>query len=537
MGLRSLILAVAAIVLTAAAGWTWVAGRTWYTVRDHDLSQKPPRSARQRPLERTPSSVAVSATVTYSALAEALDKALPPTFSADGRQKVCADLRKAVPQTVQRAVGGDIGRLLGQAARAVTEAVTTSQTKVVCQNAEYTVTVSRTTPLSVTRSGDRIRVSLGVSASGEAGFTGDLAKALALDKKNFRGGVQAFADITADLDASWCPHFQVTPGFTWTDRAQLEVVRGVWLNIDGQVGDKINEKMKEAVARLQSAVKCEAVQKAVASVWRPYSVPLSLPTDPPTTVHANLTPNTIGFSGFRYEDTGLRLALGIEALTEVTGAPPPAAAMPARLPPLQRIAVTSDKLGITLPVRVSYDQAVIALRNLLQRRPFEADTPQGHVTFTVDDVTLYPSDGKLALGLRFRMATGNRFLDTKGWVYLVGAVVADQTGQMVRVQDLQLTRQIDNDMLSTLSTILDGQLKALIEGNAVYDLRPRIADLRSRLDAQLSDIARQQNIVVAVNDSFVGLTGVQLREQDLEVGIGLQGTAKVEVNAIALPLR
>jgi hypothetical protein len=529
MGGRSLIVAIIAIALAATGGWAWYAGR------DHELSQKPPRSATSQPLAKAPSSVAVSATVTYAALAEALDKALPPTFSADGRQKVCVDVKK-IQQTVQGAIGGDVGRLLGEAAKAIGQAMATNRGRNVCQDVDYKVTVSRTTPLSVSRSGDRIHVAVGAAVTGEAGFSGDVAKALALDKKNFRAGVQAFADITADLDASWCPHFKVSPGFTWTDRAQLEITRNVWLNIDGQVGDRINDKMKEAVDRLQSAVRCDEVQNAVRSAWRPYSFPLSLPTNPPTTVYANLNPTAVGFSGFRYDEADLKLALGIDGFTEVTGAPP-AAAAPAQLPPLQRIAVTSDKLNVTLPVRVSYDQVAAVSRGLVLHRSFEADTPQGHVILTVDDVTLYPSNGKLALGLHFRASTGLGIFDTKGWVYLVGAPVVDPAGQTIRVQDVGLTRELDSGVLSVLSSIFEAQLLKLIEGNAVYDLKPQIADLRSRLDAQLSDIARNQGIVVQLNDSFLGLTAVQLQEQDLEVAVGLQGTANVAVNSVAFPLR
>jgi hypothetical protein len=526
MGRRSLIVAIIATIFAATGGWAWYAGR------DHELSQKPPRSATAQPLARAPSSVAVSASISYAALAEALDKALPATFSADGRQKVCVDL-KTIQQTVQRAFGGDVGRLLGEAARAVGEA---NRARRVCQDVDYKVTVKRTTPLAVSRSGDRIHVSVGAAVTGDAGFSGDVAKALALDKKNFRAGVQAFADITADLDASWCPQFKVSPGFTWTDRAQLEIARNVWLNIDGQVGDRINDKMKEAVDRLQSAIRCDEVQNAVRTAWRPYSFPLSLPTDPPTTIYANLNPTAIGFSGFRYDEADLKLALGIDGFTEVTGAPP-AAAAPAQLPPLQRIAVTSDKLSVTLPVRVSYDQLAAVSRSLILRRAFAADTPQGRVSLTVDDVTLYPSNGKLALGLHFRASTGLGILNTKGWIYLVGAPVVDPTGQTIRIQDLRLTRQLDSQVLSVLSTIVDAQLLKLIEGNAVYDLRPQIADLRSRLDAQLSDIARNQGIIVKLNDSFLGLTGVQLQEQDLEVAVGLQGSANVAVNSVAFPLR
>ena len=297
----------------------------WFSSRD--LSEKPPRSATSPEIPIASSSIAASTTIAYSALTDALNKEVPATFNADGRQQVCADLNEAVQQTVQKKIGGDVGKLVGKVAKTITQVITVNQVRHVCQDVDYKVTATRTAPVTVSRSADKVHISTNVNISGQAGFSGDVARALAVDKKNFRGGVHAFADISADIDTNWCPHLQAVPGFDWTDKGQLEIVHNVWLGIEGQVGGKITEQMNAAVGRVITSIKCEDIKAAVGKVWHPYSFPISLSNESKSAIFAYLEPKSIGFSGFKYEDTFLKLALEIDAITRVMTSPLP----PARL--------------------------------------------------------------------------------------------------------------------------------------------------------------------------------------------------------------
>jgi hypothetical protein len=141
------------VVLSGSAAWMW------FSARDHILSEKPPRSATSPEIPIASSSVAATATIAYSALTDALNKEVPATFNADGRQQVCADLNEAVRQTVQKKVGGDVGKIVGKAAKVVTQVITVNQVRHVCQDVDYKVTVTRTAPVTVSRSGDKVHIS------------------------------------------------------------------------------------------------------------------------------------------------------------------------------------------------------------------------------------------------------------------------------------------------------------------------------------------------------------------------------------------
>ena len=71
-----------------------------------DVSAKPAQtSIAAPPLPPTTSDIGASASVTLSALSSALSMALPSTFEANGRQKVCADLNEVVQQQIQKKIG------------------------------------------------------------------------------------------------------------------------------------------------------------------------------------------------------------------------------------------------------------------------------------------------------------------------------------------------------------------------------------------------------------------------------------------------
>jgi hypothetical protein len=111
-----------------------------------DVSAKPAQSsAAAAPLPPTTSDIGASAGVTLSALSSALSAALPSTFEANGRQRVCADLNEVAQEQIQKKIGGDFGRWLASAARNVTQNV--NQLHHACQDVGYTVSVNRTARL------------------------------------------------------------------------------------------------------------------------------------------------------------------------------------------------------------------------------------------------------------------------------------------------------------------------------------------------------------------------------------------------------
>ena len=528
-GQRGHFLALFALLLATGAPQKVEAG--WL---GGDVSEKPARVVVPQPLPPTTSDIGASASVSYQALSSALTAALPGNFNANGRQQVCADLNEAVQQTVQKRIGGDAGKIFGGVVRFLTQVVTVNQLRHVCQDVDYIVTVDRTSPVTVAPEVNAVRVSTNVAISGQAGFSGDVAKALKLDRKNFRGGVEVFADLAFDVDERWCPKINGTANFRWTDKGQLEIVHNVWLGIEGQVGDKIKDRLNDAIAQLQSKLHCDTVTASVQKNWHPYSIPIDVPALGSSKIYLNFKPQTAGFSGVSYGKDDLRFALAVGALTELTTEIPQPPDHDATLPPLKRIPVSSDAIAITVPIRIGYSELSDAAKSFLKGRNFETDTPAGHVTVNVTDAQIYPSNGRLAAGLHFSAKTSHQFLDSNGVVYLLTTPQLDVKNQVLKFSDVSYTSITDNPAWSAVAVVFQTLIKNEIEQKATIDLKPQIAALLIQMQNQLSAAAAKENIGLALKQDYVGLQVIQLDDNNLTVVATFDGAADLIVNKIPL---
>ena len=521
-----------AVGLAVAIATVGIGGWLWWQGRDGIVSERPPRQGGALGLPRQVSSIQATVSIPLQAVAEVLERAVPLRYGDRGRDRVCAQLTEQIKKTIEKRVGGDVGKAIGALAKLVTEVVTLNQTREVCQDVDYHYEVRREGPFQVVALADRLQVTAPLSAAGQAGFTGDVAKALGLDRKNFRAALTVTADISADLSNDWCPVFNASAGFSWTDKAALEIVHNWWINIDGQVGPQLQRELDNAAAALRSSVSCEDVKAAVMPYWHAYQVPLTLPGEGNATLH--LVPRRIGFSGIRYEADRLRLALGLEGETEVLSgdAVPPGDS--GALPDLSAISADANVTRIAVPIRVGYEQLSDMLENQLSKQPFEADSPLGRVRIWIEAVEVYPAAGRLAVGLRFRAETEGRLFDTQGQVYLLADVHVDPQSQTIALTGLDFTPHVDNELWALVSTVLHERIRVAIEQGAKIDLKPGIAELRTRLAESLSELAEREKLTVALNDAFIGVREVSASAQALEILVSFEGTASIAVGAIRL---
>jgi hypothetical protein len=524
--MKTFFVLVGLLLLGGGIWWFW-----WQGI-DRQLTEKPARSGAATALPATLSSIQANIVVPYTTIADAVTRLMPADFSDQGRQNVCVDLNETVQKSVENAIGGDVGKFIGGIARVITTVVTVNQVRHVCQDVDYRVAVHRdgAVAISLAPSGTALRLSVPISVSGEAGFSGDVAKALALDRKSFRGSILAFADVTADLGADWCPTVQVTPDFIWRDKAQLEVAGKVWINIDGTAGPKIKDALGEAARKIPEAISCAQFKASVTPIWHEFSWPINNGTHP--LGYLDLKPKTVGFSGLIFQPDSIRTALALGVSTEVTTAPPVIDNATASLPPIERVPVTSDKLNISVPLRAEYGDLQAALSRLIDGQDFSGTTPAGQAHVRVKEVTVYPAGKRLVVGMQFAARFDSRAADVNGWVYVAAEPWLDESSQTLKLKNISYTRDLDNKMWSLLSAIFRGPIQAALEQKAYLDLKEPIKALRIRMKNDLAAASDKQGIAIALSDSFVGLKQINIGEKQLEIVVGLEGTADVKVSRI-----
>lgn len=522
---RILFLLVAGLALAAAVAVFLGRG----TLRDGDLSEAPPRSATVPSVPEAASSLAVRFVLPSAALTEALDRAMPEDHRIAGRQRVCVDAAATVRDQVQGRIGGDIGRLLGDLAGQAARDAAGTQSGQLCQDIDYDVTLRKAGRPSVRGTGDRVEVVLPIAVEGRAGVPGELARALGFDARSFRGAIEAVARVSADLDRDWCPRLTAEGDFRWLERAEFEIVDGVWIDVDGPAGFELRRRIDQGVAALDAVVTCAMVRDAIAAEWREVGIALPIPQAGENAAHLFLRPTGAGFSGIEHGAEAIAAAIRIDGVTELRSGPPPATVRRLELPPLERIDARAGAVEINLPVRLGYDRLEAELTRQLAGRVFTGRTPAGEVRLSVEEVTVYPSGERLALGVRFTAGHGARALSASGWAYLVARPVLSADGRTVGLEEVGLTRQVDNELWSALSALFNDQISALVARSAVFPLDAPIAAATDRLGAALAGLEAETGIRVTLEAPDVALTALVPAADALEVVARFRTEAEVAV--------
>ena len=302
-----------------------------------------------------------------------------------------------------------------------------------CADYHWNADVTKDGPVQIGKSGSDIRVSQNIHVTGSAGLGGDLARALSLSGKSFDVRVASAMNLSGSLNNQWCPVMRVTPVGRWVDSASVEVVGRNCVGIDlGALGhpelcagpanlglaDVLNSEFDKHRDDLQRAAQnilpCDTLRTKIGEQWHPFSIKINRPGQAP--LFLNIDPKTAGFSGLIAEDVGIKLVLRVGAKTVLSTTE--LATTGGNLPPLDTASAAGGSLDVTLQAEAPYDFLKNELAFALKGKTFTKDTGAGPVEVRIDDVDLYPSNGRLALGLKIDAKTPGCWFNTSGWVYL-----------------------------------------------------------------------------------------------------------------------
>ncbi len=104
----------------------------------------------------------------------------------------------------------------------------------ICVGTRYQFHAQRS-PFSLARTGDAVRVSTHVAVDGNGGFKGDIAPPFGLHAKAFRAAANLYADVRLAIEPNWCLAVDLQPSYSWTDSPKVEIVSGLWVDIEGAV--------------------------------------------------------------------------------------------------------------------------------------------------------------------------------------------------------------------------------------------------------------------------------------------------------------
>ncbi len=160
------------------------------------------------------------------------------------------------------------------------------------------------------------------------------------------------------------------------------------------------------------------------TAWRQSFEPIKLSDNPE--VWLQLTPKDAAFAGVRANAKVLEGTLEMSGSAETYVGTRPASVAPTELPPLGRDVSDHAQFDVILPVHISYGLLADKIKQLVVTAPASP--------IAVRDVAVYPSSGKLVVGLLVADAA-NTDSNAGRWVYVSAAVQVNADGHSVHLSD------------------------------------------------------------------------------------------------------
>ena len=502
----------------------------WLRSREKDLSERPTPESSGAVLPPPAESIAiVNVKLSYAAMAEALNgiEELKSFQIKDAREKLKKTKKVSFTTKVMRD-GPSLRYPLGRWEDKLVE----HEQTLFDQDVDYTINVGRTSGFVFSPNGNGLRVSVPIGFSGQVGFTGTIAEVLSLDKKNFDGQVEAHLDISFDVDESWKPTLTINPSFDWKDKAQIEIVGGLWLPIEKYLNKPLNDALKKAADQIRTRISADDIKREVTKIWKAQAI--ALEQNGKTWGYCNVRPTGAFFSGTLIQPEHLVFNIGLSAFAQFSDKPNPPKPETLPLPPLQRAAAQVNQVRLLVPIEARFDTLKKEGIDALKGNQFEGATPIGNATVSVKDVEVFSQKDRIVIGLKFDAKFDESRFDEHGWIYLTAKPVLDTGKQEVSLDDIKFTRIINNELWKTLSILFNGTIRDTIKTKARRSLEGDIAELKASLQASLSSPETTPGVRISFEPTKVGLDSVILSDDGISVITALEGTVSIEVYSAAL---
>jgi hypothetical protein len=372
-------------------------------------------------------------------------------------------------------------------------------------------------------SGNRLIATLPVSATISAERIGGIIK-----RETATGTAEVRAIVTLGLDRNWQPTAKVRIAYDWIEPPSID-----FLGQRIKLVEKADRKLQGVVAGLERDLPKELARirtrERLEAIWRQAFTAIELNRDKPP-AWMRITPQRLGFGGYRVQNGRLELSLAAEALTETFIGNRPSDPVPTALPPPAG-KLGKDGLRFFVPVLADYAQLEPVVLRALKKRAAKGIALKGvgPVDATFDTVTVYAtSGGRIVVGIKAEVVVkGSAMTKTRGVVWLTGVPYNAPGSQLVHVRDLAIAGRTDREAVNLLINLfLDPQVVAEIRDALSHDF---VKDYTHVLTAARKAIAsrREGDFTLSANISDVTHGEIKVTGQGLFLPVRADGTASI----------
>ena len=327
------------------------------------------------------------------------------------------------------------------------------------------------------------------------------------------GETEASATIEVEarpeLSHDWSLGLNISDGFRWSEPPVMHVM-GREIPLSKYAEPRIRSELGVIRERALAAARRLDLHDKASTAWRHAFEPIQLSDNPE--IWLQLTPQNASFAGVRADGRVLSGSLELTGSAETVVGQHPAPVTATALPSLGHEVSQPGEFDVILPVRIGYDVMKDKITQVLSGMSLAGG-------MSVRDAEVYPSSGKLVVGLRIAKASDTDA--TAGqWVYLTGALQVDTDGHAIRLPDLSATT--DDEGLAALVAPIVSQLreKVSVDYGVAYENLLNAAS--AKLNRPLKDGYRMEGRL-----SSAKLEKVYLPADGLELALRASGQLKI----------
>jgi hypothetical protein len=321
-----------------------------------------------------------------------------------------------------------------------------------------------------------------------------------------------------------------------TDLAEAHIqVAGVKLNGAREIKFLVDRAMSDQMLALSARVREDPfIENAARREWAKLcrSVRLDTPAAGVPVLWLETRPTRAFASQPRVDANNITITIGVQADTRIVPEQTkPDCPFPAKLdlvPPIDQ-----GKIAIGVPIDVPFADINQLIGAQLNNKTFP-DDGSGAVAVTVLRAVAAAAGDRIVVSMLVKASERKSWfgLGSEATVHISGRPLLDQNRQALRFDDLALTVESEATfgLLGTAARTAIPALQNALARNAVFDLRPALANARKGIDRALADFRIQRDGVKSdAQITGLRLVSVEFDQQVVRVTAEIDGVARVAV--------
>jgi hypothetical protein len=363
--------------------------------------------------------------------------------------------------------------------------------------------IERTAPVYLRAEGDRlvaeVKLDGSVYAQGARGL-GRLIHGVA------QGALNVFVYAKPRLTRDWTVDLNVAQSYRWTEPPLLRIF-GRDVPIERYVDPQISAQSRRVERMVAARMRAIDVRRKAETAWRHAFAPVQIADN----VWLRMTPQSVAFAGLHSTSDALEGAIEFSGPVETEFGGTAPAVSPTPLPELGSDVADPGHFEFLVPLTLSYQ----ILREVIQPVASQA------FNAAVKDIDVYPSNGKLVIGLQFDSPPAGADATPDGWIYMTTRVKPEGAGSSLTLDGAQFASGGPSGSTLDISKILDAaRQKVLADYKTRYDAVLQQAN--AKLTRDLGNGFRSQG-----NFNSASVEKVLLLKDNIEIVIRAAGTLRV----------